>query len=901
MKTVRKKWNRLGITGKFSLAFALMLAFMMLIAATGYISLLFINKAEQQIRKSTAIKQLVLEMDHGLEKSRRLHGNFFLQYQYIGLQAAHEEYAQPSIREIAKVITLSSKLKKLLFPANSSNLAGIHPADINLYLSSAERFAKTSIDAVTLISKRAAPGRGLEAQLRIASLSLEKELQPFPHLWSKYLQARSSYKDYLLSRQRFLMQSTLNDFNEIRSTLELKYPVANEKKAAIITQIDTFEELATTLLDVDLAISGKLRDFNLQEQTVSPLSKKLIQVTQQQAELAEQQIDHIHKITGLIMLIIALFAVYVVLSVAILMHNSVTKNVLRLTTVAREFSNDNLDAQALITSEDELGQLADIFNKMATRLKDLIENLENKVAQRTAELSASEQRFRHLVNDLPKISVQGFDSERRVIYWNNASETIYGYSFEEAFGRRCEELIIPDQMKEEYLVAVRNWLAADITPPASELTLRDKNGNDVPVYSSHIMTTGFQGEKIMYCVDIDLTDLKLAEQQKHAMELRLQRAQKMEAIGLLAGNVAHDLNNILSAIVGYPELLLLDLPADSELRRPLEATKEAGERATAVVADLLTVARGIACSKQPKDLNDLVREYLDSPEFRQLQSLHPHVQVKQQLAASLPAILCSPVHVKKCIMNLAMNGAEAIESWGTITLCTRTHTPEQEWANEHGLEVLEYAVLSIIDTGAGISNTDIEHIFEPFYTKKVMGNLSGTGLGLSVVWNAMQDHQGTVIVSRSNSTTTFALYFPATDAVIPTTNKQVRDMALQGTGETILVVDDEQQLRNLAERMLTMLGYRVSCENSGENALVHLQNQQVDLVVIDMIMDPGMNGRQTYEQMIQINHGQKAIIASGFSESDEVKTALALGAGGFLQKPYSIDQLGRLIKEVLQA
>jgi PAS domain S-box-containing protein len=1025
MEIGKQKWSRLGITGKFSLAFTLMLTFMMFIAATGYFSLLYIGKAEQKIRKSTAIEQLVLEMDRGLEKARRLHGNFFLQYQHIGLQAAHEAYMQPSVREIARVIMLSNKLKRILLLSDTSNLAEINRADVNLYLSSAERFAETSIEAVELMSKRAAPERGLEAQLQTVSLTLEKELKSFPDLWLTLTQASSNYKDYLVSRQRFLMQSTLNVLSELRLAVELKTSLAGGKKSSIFDLIDTYQELAANLLDVDLAISGKLRDFSLQEQTVSPLSQKLIQLTQKEVELAEQQIDHVHRVAVFIMLTTSLVAVFAILYIAKLMHNSVTRNILRLTAAAEAFSEGNLDVRVQEKSQDELGQLGVNFNKMAARLKDLVDNLERKVDQRTAELSASEQRFRHLVNDLPKVAVQGYDPERKVVYWNHACEMLYGYSEKEAVGRKLEELIIPAPMKDDIIQALQNWHKKDIAIPACEITLRNKDGRDVPVYSSHVMLTSYQGEKTMYSVDIDLAELKLAQEEgrksdlfyrqlfahstsgvavyeaiedgrdfifkdlnkagekidrisrdevigrsvtelfpglqefglltvfrkvwqtgkpeyhpvsfykddriegwrvsrvykmpsgeivavydditsqkqaewdKQTMELRLQRAEKMEAIGLLAGGVAHDLNNILSAVVGYPELLLLDLPEDSELRQPLQATKEAGERATAVVADLLTVARGVASVKEPRDLNVLVLEYLESPEFLKLQSRHPYVQFRQQLAATLPPILCSPVHVKKSIMNLAINGAEAIEHAGIVTLSTRSHTPEHKWAHEHGLELMEYVVLSITDTGSGIQEKDLDHIFEPFYTKKVMGNLSGTGLGLSVVWNTMQDHQGAVVVSRSDSATTFDLYFPATYEIIPTPDKRARDMELQGKGEEILVVDDEPQQRDLARSMLTLLGYKVACQESGEKALVYLQGHQVDLVLLDMLMAPGLNGRQTYERMIEINPRQRAIIVSGFSESDDVKAALTMGAVGFIQKPYSIDQLGRAVKEGL--
>ncbi len=1025
MEIGRQGWSRLGITGKFTLAFTLMLTFLMLIAATGYFSLFYIGKAEEKIRKSTAIDQLVLEMDRGLEKARRLHGNFLLQYQYIGLQAAEEEYAQPSESEITKVITMSSKLKELIFQSNSNDLVEIDQTDVNLYLSSAERFAETSREAVALISKRAGP-EGLEAKLKTVSLNLENQFKSFPDLLLILNQVYLNYDDYLISRQRFLMQSALNVLNDLRLAVESKASVASPKKASILTLIDTYQKLATALLDVDLAIIGKLRDFSLQDQTVTPLSKKLIQLTQEEVKLAENQIDHVHRVAVVIMLSISLVAVFAVLLIASLMHNSITRNILMLSTAAEKFSMGNLDIRIQEKSKDELGRLGVNFNKMATRLKDLVENLEKKVAQRTAELSASEQRFRHLVNDLPKIAVQGYDAERKVVYWNHASETLYGYSSEEASGRKLEELIIPEETKNKVIHAIWNWTENNIAIPAAEIIMQNKDGNEVPVYSSHVMLTDHEGAKTMYCVDIGLAELKLAQEEgkksefiyrqlfyhstsgvavyeaiedgwdfifkdlneagekidrirreevighsvtelfpgflesgllnvfrkvwqtgepeynpvffykddrvegwrvsrvyklpsgeivsvfdditgqkqaeweKEAMEYRLQRSQKMEAIGLMAGGVAHDLNNILSAVVGYPELLLLDLPEESKLRRPLAAIKEAGERATAVVADLLTVARGVASVKEPKDLNILLVEYLESPEFQKLQSYHPSVQFKRECAATLPAILCSPIHVKKSIMNLVTNGAEAIEQSGTVTLTTRGLTLDQKWAAEHGLKMGKYVVLSITDTGSGISEKDLEHIFEPFYTKKVMGNLSGTGLGLSVVWNTMQDHQGTVLVSRSENATTFELYFPATDETILTRGPHALIIDMQGKGEQILVVDDEPSQRELAMNMLPLLGYHVVCKDSGEKALSYLQDHHVDLVLLDMLMDPGINGRQTYERMLEINPGQKAIIVSGFSESDDVKAALTMGAAGFIQKPYSINQLGRAIKQTLQ-
>ena len=904
MNIGRQMWNQLGITGKFSFAFSLMLIFMILIAATSLFSLHYISQAEEKINKSTTIEQLVLEMDRGLEKARRLHGSFFLQYQHIGLQSAHEAYAQPSVREIAGVIMLSSKLKKLLFQSDTADFAGINPADINLYLSSAERFAKTSIEAVELVSLRAAPKRGLEAQLGAISMQLEKELPPLPDLVSKLTLVGSSYKDYLISRQRFLMQLTLNVLGEVRSSIELATSLSSEKKSSLVDLCESYQRTAVRLLDTDLAISGKLRDFNLQEQTVFPLSKRLLQLTREEVELAEKQIDNVHAMAGFIVLATTSFVLFVALYIAFLMHNSVTKKVLNLTSAAEEFSKGNLDVQIRINSEDELGRLGTIFNTMAGRLKDMVENLEKKVEQRTAaqkraqeEGRKSESFYRQLfAHSSSGVAVyEATDDGGDFIFKdvNHAAETINQVSREELIGHRVTKSFPGFKKSSLFEVFHRVWLTGE--PEYHTFSFR--KADQTKCWHENRMYKLPSGEIV--AVFDDITAKKLATGEKQAMELRLRRAEKMEAIGLLAGGVAHDLNNILSAVVGYPEILLLDLPEDSALRKPLEATKEAGERATAVVADLLTVARGIASTKEAKDLNALVREYLASPEFRKLQKNHPNVLFNQNLIATLPAILCSPVHIKKSIMNLVTNGAEAIENAGTVTLATTTRTPEKEWAYKHGLKHTEYVVLSISDSGIGIQEKDLEHIFEPFYTKKVMGTLSGTGLGLSIVWSTMQDHQGTVIVMRKDKTTIFDLYFPATSQAITSSGKQARDMALQGNGETILVVDDEPQQRDLTRSMLIILGYQVVCEDSGEKAIGYLREHQIDLVLIDMLMGPGINGRQTYEQIVTIKPDQKAIIISGFSESDDVKIALNLGAGKFIQKPFSMDQLGRALKEVL--
>ena len=383
-----------------------------------------------------------------------------------------------------------------------------------------------------------------------------------------------------------------------------------------------------------------------------------------------------------------------------------------------------------------------------------------------------------------------------------------------------------------------------------------------------------------------------AEDEKKMLAIELHQARKMESIGLMAGGVAHDLNNILAGIVGYPELLLLQLDKDSNLRKPLEAIHDSGTRAAQIVDDLLTIAKGAAMVKELRDLNSLVDEYFSSPESADLQRQYPRVHFKLHLAEQALPIFCSAVHVKKCLMNLVTNAAEAIDDSGEVLVSTIL-------SPAHSGDDADMALLYVKDTGSGIAEEDLDHIFDPFYSKKHLGR-SGTGLGLTIVWNTMNDHDGSAEVACNSHGTRFTLTFPTrgqedTEAVL----LESGDKDYSGNGEHILVVDDEEYLRDICCRMLTDLGYLASCVSSGEEALTFLATTRVDLVVLDMLMDPGMNGRQTFEEITRHYPGQKAIIVSGFSESEDVKAALKRGASSFIKKPYSMTDLGVALKKSL--
>ena len=409
---------------------------------------------------------------------------------------------------------------------------------------------------------------------------------------------------------------------------------------------------------------------------------------------------------------------------------------------------------------------------------------------------------------------------------------------------------------------------------------RDKKGN----------ITHYEG------IVVDITDSMQAAEVLRENKEKLARSKKMESLGLLAGGVAHDLNNVLSGIVSYPDLLLLRLPEDSPFRESIETIKESGRRAVAIVQDLLTVARGVATTKEPLNLNDLIGDYLHSPEFNKLKQFHPTVTVKTNLDKNLLNISGSQVHIRKVLMNLVSNASEAINDSGNITITTVNRYVDTPLRGYDDIYAGEYAVLAVSDDGSGISSDDLERIFEPFYTKKVMGR-SGTGLGLAVVWNVVQDHKGYIDVTSNDNGTTFELFFPITREEISEKDLFIPFTDLKGNGEKILVIDDVESQRDISCKMLETFGYKAKAVTSGEEAVEYLKENTVDLLLLDMIMDPGINGRETYERIIKIHPNQKAIIVSGFAETDDVKQTQKLGAGKFLKKPLTLEMIGLAVKE----
>lgn len=505
------------------------------------------------------------------------------------------------------------------------------------------------------------------------------------------------------------------------------------------------------------------------------------------------------------------------------------------------------------------------------------------------ELQSSEERYRSLYENAPTAYISLRIENAVIVHCNAAAIRLFGYERNQLVGSSLMGYVAPRKESQQKSQWMLELLQAGQSFYNEPIELIDHDGRSIWVHVSLEPFRGASSDVIEgRCILVDNTKQKYLEE-------KLQHAQKMETIGTLAGGVAHDLNNILAAIVSYPDLLLMDIPPESPLHDPLLKIKEAGYRAAAIVHDLLTLSRRGVPISDVVDINDTIQLFLASPEYEDLMERHPGIDIVSDLDSAGVSIKGSPVHLSKTLMNIVFNAAEAIVDNGKIHISTHKediHLGDPRLKGDPG----NYAVLTVKDNGNGIAPMDLKRVFEPFFTKKVMGR-SGTGLGMAIVWAAVEDHNGFVdIDSQVGVGTTVRLYFPATLEKQTFPRPSGSDGIATGKGEKILIVDDNLEHREIASRMLTRLGYEVAGVENGEAAIAKLKEKyRPTVVLLDMQLGHGIDGYETYRQILSIHPEQKAIFVSGYSDSNRVKEARRLG-GGYLKKPFSLKDIGAAVR-----
>jgi len=455
--------------------------------------------------------------------------------------------------------------------------------------------------------------------------------------------------------------------------------------------------------------------------------------------------------------------------------------------------------------------------------------------------------------------------------------------------------ILPEDARDQFNTRIRENL-----PFSMECLISNGENSTLPVQILAEPIHG-SGQDTFHGIIRDVSDQKKLQR----LEKELNSSKQLKNLGRLAGSVAHDLNNILAGIATYPEILLLDENLEPKIRKSLTIIKESGRNASAVVSDLLTISRSTREDCQVLNINTIIERFMTGPEFKKIKAAYEKLEIEMHLEPELLTISGSYIHIEKSIMHLLINALEetaatASRSNGTIVLSTANYYVDKT-KDEHTKQNLspgEYVMLEVLDAGKGIPEEYLNKIFDPFFTKKEMDR-SGTGLGLTVVKNTILNHRGKIFVASDENGTKFTLLFPVLRSELPMANQPASLDEIRGNGETLLVVDDLASQRKIAETILKNLGYKVFSVADGIRALDFIIHTPVDLLILDMVMAPSISGLETYKRIKKIRPDQKAILASGHSESEDVLKAQSIGAGTFVKKPYTILDMGIAVKEEL--
>jgi signal transduction histidine kinase/ActR/RegA family two-component response regulator len=393
----------------------------------------------------------------------------------------------------------------------------------------------------------------------------------------------------------------------------------------------------------------------------------------------------------------------------------------------------------------------------------------------------------------------------------------------------------------------------------------------------------------------DITDRKRAEEEKDKLRARLQQAHKMEAVGTLAGGIAHDFNNLLQALNGYSEILLLDKKQDHSDYKHLKAIELTVDRATHLVKQLLLFSRKAESEPQPVDL----REAIENATHILERTIPKMVSIEAHTDDRPWTVNADPIQIEQVLLNLATNAADAMPEGGRFVIETQNITLDLE-DTRHNADIPPgpYVLLTVSDTGHGMDRATLEKIYEPFFTTKDFGQ--GTGLGLASVYGIVKNHGGHIACySEIGQGTTFKIHLPAIQKFWVNPDAPPAVEPSQGGGETVLVADDEEHVRDIAQQALGRYGYSVLTASTGEEALtLYSENkEQIDLVLLDLGM-PGMGGRRCLHKLLEMDPSVKVIIASGYSINGQVKETMREGAVGYVAKPYAIKDL---LKEVQAA
>ncbi len=509
-------------------------------------------------------------------------------------------------------------------------------------------------------------------------------------------------------------------------------------------------------------------------------------------------------------------------------------------------------------------------------------------------LLQSEERFRQLYDEAP-VGYHEYDSEGRITRVNHTDLEILGYTAEEMIGQPIWKFNIEEELVHQQILEK----LAGSRPPGRgiERTYRRKDGTTFPVLIEDRIIRGENGRITGIRVTIqDITERKKTEEEKTILQEQLRQSQKMEAIGSLAGGIAHDFNNLLTVIKGYSQLSLVEIKEGDPLKLNIEEIRRAADRAADLTRQLLAFSRRQIMEMKVLDLNDLLKN-LDKMLRR---VIGEDIELVTLLAEDLGRVKTDPAQTEQVVMNLSVNARDAMPNGGKLTVETANVDLDQTYARAHvAVAPGRFVMISVSDTGVGMTPEVRDRVFEPFFTTKEKGK--GTGLGLSTVYGIVKQSNGNIwVYSEPGKGTTFKIYLPRVDEPLEELGERVEVKEIPRGTETILVVEDEEDVRKLAVRILERQGYKVLEASQGLDAFLIAEKYEdlIHLLVTDVVM-PKISGRELADRIAEIRPEIKVLYMSGYTDNAIVHHGVLREGMKFIQKPFTVEGLARKVREVL--
>ena len=517
----------------------------------------------------------------------------------------------------------------------------------------------------------------------------------------------------------------------------------------------------------------------------------------------------------------------------------------------------------------------------------------NKEREAAEALRSSEEKYRNILESVEEGYFET-DLSGKIKFFNGPFCRMLGYAPEELLAMTTQDFATPEAeaAAEGILDRVRQ---AGEAASVSNYGIRQKDGSrrELEVSVSLIENASDQAAGFRWVVR-DVTERRRAEEERKALEVQLQAAQKMEAIGTLAGGIAHDFNNILMGIQGNASLLDIRLEKDHPGREKVRNIEKYVESGTQLSRQLLGFARRGKYNVKASDINDII-----SKTASMFGRTRKEIRVHCRLAPDLWVVEVDRGQIEQVLLNLYINAWQAMPSGGDLHLITENLTLDENYVRPYKVKPGRYVKVTVTDTGVGIAKKDLPRVFEPFFTTKTMGR--GTGLGLASAYGIIKGHGGHIdVLSEKDQGTTFSFYLPASPGKAVEEARPAVPSVRKGR-ETVLLIDDEEMIIDVGCGLLNELGYTVIPARSSREALdiYREQHAEIDIVVMDMIM-PGMGGGETFDRLRQINPRAKVLLSSGYSIDGQASQILERGCDGFIQKPFTLQQLSAKLRQILE-